>query len=117
MGRLFNPECEENVLSQTGRGEECEFRGFCEDCDRKTARRLLDIGFVRGKRIEIIDSTSNGDVTVSIDGNRLCICSDLSEKMRIAPCGKRKKRRMGLGRRCNHENRCALKVSNEEDKN
>ncbi len=78
---------EESVsLSDVRKGERCEIAGFCKCCDRQSVRRLIDYGFIKGRILEVIEDAGDGNITVDLEGNRLCICGSLSSKITITPC-------------------------------
>jgi Fe2+ transport system protein FeoA len=88
-------EKDEECLALARKGDMCEIKGFCRCCDRTSARRLMEYGFYKGRTIEIIDNVDEGNLTVDLDGSRLCLCSSLSEKINIKSCGKRRQHRGG----------------------
>ncbi|GAB1536041.1 hypothetical protein ADMFC3_16720 [Geovibrio sp. ADMFC3] len=73
-------------LSDAKKGEKCEISGFCKCCDRQSVRRLIDYGFIKGRTLEVVEEAGDGNVTVDLEGSRLCLCGSLSSKINITPC-------------------------------
>ena len=82
---------EVKCLAAAKKGERCEVAGFCKECDRQSAKRLLDFGFVKGSKVNVVEESGDGSVTVDLEGSRLCVCGNLSKHVNITSCPARGK--------------------------
>jgi Fe2+ transport system protein FeoA len=73
-------------LATAKKGERCEVAGLCGDCDRQSAKRLLDFGFVKGSKVNVLEESGDGSVTVDLEGSRVCVCGNLSKKVNVTAC-------------------------------
>lgn len=79
-------ESEENAvrLSSLKQDETARVAGISKECRGENRRRLLDLGFVRGARIEIdLKSPMNNPVAYSIKGTSIALRKDQASKILI----------------------------------
>lgn len=81
---MFVSESLIKCLAKAKKGEKCVIAGFCSCCDRDSVRRLLDYGFIKGRTLEVVDDAGDGNITVDLEGCKLCICNNLSSKIKIS---------------------------------
>lgn len=88
-----NCNAQEDVkcLAAAKKGDKCEVAGLCKECDRQSAKRLLDFGFVKGSKVSVLEDSGDGNITVDLEGSRLCICGNLSKQVNITSCPGRDK--------------------------
>ncbi|MDR1511707.1 MAG: ferrous iron transport protein A [Endomicrobium sp.] len=80
--RFFNEDVPDNFikLSCANPGE---YELFTACCDRKFRYRLLEMGFVPGGDLTVINSNLNGGVMIKIKGAKIALSNDVADKILV----------------------------------
>jgi len=72
------------TLSEVSRGETVRLAGV--DSDRRTIRRLAEMGFTPGVAVTVLQ-TSKGPILVAVRGARVAVGQTMAGAIRVAPAG------------------------------
>jgi Fe2+ transport system protein FeoA len=58
------------------------YKFVAADCDEKLCHRLLEMGFVPGKKLSVISNTGHkGSIMVKVKGSKIVLSNKIAEKI------------------------------------